>query len=126
MAAASEVGAVDGLNVVTNVDVLDTSLFVMGRMRPSGQDDLELCHGENKKHNSSCIILEPRSCSRFRCTHHDGVLTDLLDEGVTSAVVGDGETESWTVLVDLKHDEGRVMSVCVTAASELQEPHACQ
>lgn len=57
VAAASEVSAVDGGNVVTNSD-----LSAVG---------------------------------------HDAALANLLDERVTSTVVGDGQTKGWAILDNL-------------------------
>ena len=75
VAAASEVSAVDGLDVVTDTAVLDLGLVLH--------------------------LLSDVCQTKPNQTHHDAVFADLLDKGVTGTVIGDGKAECGTVLVDL-------------------------
>ena len=71
-----------------------------------------LLTGLHPKTKSRVLHLRPRSAAHTvwaqntRSSYHDAIVTDLFDEGVAGTVVGDGQAERWSVLVNL--DESRV------------------
>lgn len=59
----------------------------------------EMCEWKEMKKKDCMKPLENKLC--FTARYHDAVLANLLDEGIASTVVGDGQTESRAILQDL-------------------------